>query len=205
MSSICSRRARFRHLPAARVDDDFYADGSVRQIAPLSPALHLARAECWSSPSGSLSASSRRPRRQSAALSFLAQVAGRAFPASFSTTCADLSACSESIRYSISFPHSPSASQFVRPTRWSWARAATWVNSRFAMPIVCRPVRYPCRSGGDRGHRRQSVVVSAVRPQVLPRAAGAWLPDAMARRDEIERFSVATPRAIFLFPAELLR
>ena len=28
-------------FPAARVDDDFYADGSVRQIAPLSPALHL--------------------------------------------------------------------------------------------------------------------------------------------------------------------
>lgn len=28
-------------FPAARVGDDFYADGSVRQIAPLSPALHL--------------------------------------------------------------------------------------------------------------------------------------------------------------------
>jgi NTE family protein len=28
-------------FPAARVADDFYADGSVRQIAPLSPALHL--------------------------------------------------------------------------------------------------------------------------------------------------------------------
>jgi NTE family protein len=28
-------------FPAARVDDDYYADGSMRQIAPLSPALHL--------------------------------------------------------------------------------------------------------------------------------------------------------------------
>ena len=28
-------------FPAVRVDDDFYMDGSVRQIAPLSPALHL--------------------------------------------------------------------------------------------------------------------------------------------------------------------
>ena len=28
-------------FPAARVGEDFYADGSVRQIAPLSPALHL--------------------------------------------------------------------------------------------------------------------------------------------------------------------
>jgi NTE family protein len=28
-------------FPAARVDDDFYADGSVRQLTPLSPALHL--------------------------------------------------------------------------------------------------------------------------------------------------------------------
>src|SRR6266436_1546 len=28
-------------FPAARVGDDYYADGSVRQIAPLSPALHL--------------------------------------------------------------------------------------------------------------------------------------------------------------------
>jgi len=28
-------------FPAARVDDDFYMDGSVRQITPLSPALHL--------------------------------------------------------------------------------------------------------------------------------------------------------------------
>jgi NTE family protein len=28
-------------FPAARVDDDFYADGSVRHLTPLSPALHL--------------------------------------------------------------------------------------------------------------------------------------------------------------------
>lgn len=28
-------------FPATRVDDDFYMDGSVRQITPLSPALHL--------------------------------------------------------------------------------------------------------------------------------------------------------------------
>ena len=28
-------------FPAVRIDDDFYMDGSVRQIAPLSPALHL--------------------------------------------------------------------------------------------------------------------------------------------------------------------
>ena len=28
-------------FPAARVDSDYYMDGSVRQIAPLSPALHL--------------------------------------------------------------------------------------------------------------------------------------------------------------------
>ncbi len=28
-------------FPAARIADDYYADGSVRQIAPLSPALHL--------------------------------------------------------------------------------------------------------------------------------------------------------------------
>ena len=28
-------------FPAGRIDEDFYMDGSVRQIAPLSPALHL--------------------------------------------------------------------------------------------------------------------------------------------------------------------
>jgi len=28
-------------FPAARIDDDYYADGSMRQIAPISPALHL--------------------------------------------------------------------------------------------------------------------------------------------------------------------
>jgi NTE family protein len=28
-------------FPAGRIDDDFFMDGSVRQIAPLSPALHL--------------------------------------------------------------------------------------------------------------------------------------------------------------------
>ena len=28
-------------FPAARIDDDFYMDGSVRRITPLSPALHL--------------------------------------------------------------------------------------------------------------------------------------------------------------------
>ena len=28
-------------FPAGRIDEDYYMDGSVRQIAPLSPALHL--------------------------------------------------------------------------------------------------------------------------------------------------------------------
>jgi NTE family protein len=28
-------------FPAARIDDDYYMDGSVRQLAPLAPALHL--------------------------------------------------------------------------------------------------------------------------------------------------------------------
>jgi NTE family protein len=28
-------------FPAVRIDDDYYGDGSMRQIAPLSPALHL--------------------------------------------------------------------------------------------------------------------------------------------------------------------
>jgi NTE family protein len=28
-------------FPAVRVGDDYYMDGSVRQITPLSPALHL--------------------------------------------------------------------------------------------------------------------------------------------------------------------
>jgi NTE family protein len=28
-------------FPAVRIDNDYYGDGSMRQIAPLSPALHL--------------------------------------------------------------------------------------------------------------------------------------------------------------------
>lgn len=72
-------------FPAAPVGDDFYADGSVRQIAPLSPALHLGARRMLVIAVGQFAGQQPAPgqARQQPRYPSFAQVAGHALSSIF--------------------------------------------------------------------------------------------------------------------------
>lgn len=72
-------------FPAARVGDDYYADGSMRQIAPLSPALHLGARRILVVAVGQFAGqqSPAGPRARAPRYPSFAQVAGHALSSIF--------------------------------------------------------------------------------------------------------------------------
>jgi NTE family protein len=71
-------------FPAARIGDDWYADGSMRQIAPISPALHLGARRILVIGVGQFTGSAPRPQRAGPApYPSFAQVAGHALSSIF--------------------------------------------------------------------------------------------------------------------------
>jgi NTE family protein len=68
-------------FPAGRIDEDFYMDGSVRQIAPLSPALHLGATRIVVLAVGQFAG--QRPPSGPAQYPSFAQVAGHALSSVF--------------------------------------------------------------------------------------------------------------------------
>jgi NTE family protein len=70
-------------FPAGRIDDDFYMDGSVRQIAPLSPALHLGAKRIVVLAVGQFSGQRNDPEKTTTHYPSFAQVAGHALSSVF--------------------------------------------------------------------------------------------------------------------------
>jgi NTE family protein len=68
-------------FPASRIDEDYYMDGSVRQIAPLSPALHLGATRIVVLAVGQFAG--QRPVNGPAQYPSFAQVAGHALSSVF--------------------------------------------------------------------------------------------------------------------------
>ena len=68
-------------FPAGRIDEDYYMDGSVRQIAPLSPALHLGATRIVVLAVGQFAG--QRPIAEPAQYPSFAQVAGHALSSVF--------------------------------------------------------------------------------------------------------------------------
>jgi NTE family protein len=68
-------------FPAGRIDEDYYMDGSVRQIAPLSPALHLGATRIVVLAVGQFAG--QRPATGPAPYPSFAQVAGHALSSVF--------------------------------------------------------------------------------------------------------------------------
>jgi NTE family protein len=70
-------------FPAGRIDDDFYMDGSVRQIAPLSPALHLGAKRIVVLAVGQFSGQRNEAAKAATQYPSFAQVAGHALSSVF--------------------------------------------------------------------------------------------------------------------------
>jgi NTE family protein len=70
-------------FPAVRIDDDYYMDGSVRQITPLSPALHLGARRMLVIAVGQFAGQRPEPASVAAAYPSFAQVAGHALSSIF--------------------------------------------------------------------------------------------------------------------------
>jgi NTE family protein len=71
-------------FPAGRIGDDYFADGSVRQIAPLSPALHLGARRILVIAVGRFTGQTPTPRqREAPSYPSFAQVAGHALSSIF--------------------------------------------------------------------------------------------------------------------------
>ena len=161
-------------FPAVRIDDDYYVDGSMRQIAPLSPALHLGARRIlviavgqFTGGQGALArhvgpARTRRSRRSRAT---------RCRASSSTTWAPTSSAC----RRSISCVDADSGGVAARAScDIAHVDALVLAPARdigaMALPHADRlptGVRYLLRGlGGDTRHRREPSFVPAVRPRL---------------------------------------
>ncbi|MEO8977087.1 MAG: patatin-like phospholipase family protein, partial [Casimicrobiaceae bacterium] len=70
-------------FPAARIGDDYYMDGSVRQIAPLAPALHLGARRLFVLAVGQFFGGTARPTPEAPAYPSFAQTASHALSSVF--------------------------------------------------------------------------------------------------------------------------
>jgi NTE family protein len=68
-------------FPAVRLNREWFGDGSMRQIAPISPAIHLGADKILVIGAGRMSAENARPRSE--AYPSLAQIAGHALSSIF--------------------------------------------------------------------------------------------------------------------------
>jgi NTE family protein len=198
-------------FPAARVGDDFYADGSVRQIAPLSPALHLDARRMLVIAVGQFlgQAVPEHPRAQPHYPSF-AQVAGHALSSIFLDNLgADLerlqrlNAVLNLVPRAVQKAHPEIAhvdALVMGPTR-DLGRLAT--EYAYRLP---RGVRYLLRGlGATEGTGSNLLSYLLFDRQYCRELLALGYSDAMTRRDEIEAFLGGdTAGYLPFFPAQLL-
>lgn len=199
-------------FPAARVGDDFYADGSVRQIAPLSPALHLGARRLLVIAVGQFvgqqpaPGTAHRPHYPS-----FAQVAGHALSSIFLDNLgADLERMQRLNRVLSLVSHPV---QETHPEIFNVSALVIGPSrdlGQLAIPFAGRlpaGVRYLLRGlGGTEGTGANFLSYLLFDRQYCRELLKLGYSDALARRDEIEAF-LAGETASYLpfFPAELLR
>ena len=182
-STICWRRRRFRSSSRpARIGDDFFADGSVRQIAPLSPAaapgcaahpgrrrrpIHGADADASTSAGAPPTRRSRRPRATRCPRSSSTTSAPTSSGCSGSTTCSSLVPRERQQRHP-EIAHVDA--MVIGPSRDLGAMAvpyAALAAARRALPAA-RPRQH-------RGNGRQPAVVPAVRQTLYAARCSSWV------------------------------
>ncbi len=199
-------------FPAARVGDDFYADGSVRQIAPLSPALHLGARRMLVIAVGQFVGQQAAPEQLHAPPHYpsFAQVAGHALSSIFLDNLgADLerlqrlNAVLNLVPRAVQDAHPEIAhvdALVVGPTR-DLGRLATEYAHRLP-----RGVRYLLHGlGATAGTGANLLSYLLFDRRYCRELLALGYADAMARRDEIESFLGGdTAGYLPLLPAQLL-
>lgn len=198
-------------FPAERVGNDFFADGSVRQITPLSPALHLGARRIFVVPVGQFTGQRPRTWPDSGPLypSF-AQVAGHALSSIFLDNLgADLERLQRLNQVLHLVPeerqlHHPEVAHIdalvLSPSLDLGAMAVPYASQ------LPSGVRYLLHGLGSTEGTGASLLSYLLFERGYTRALlDLGFRDAMARRDEIEAF-LAPEGARFdpLFPAELI-
>jgi NTE family protein len=200
-------------FPAARVGDDFYADGSVRQIAPLSPALHLGARRMLVVAVGQFVGQQPSPGQAHKPLHYpsFAQVAGHALSSIFLDNLgADLERLQRLNRVLGLVPHKIQESHpenvhvdalVVGPSRDLGQLAIRYADR---LPTG---VRYLLRGlGATEGTGANLLSYLLFDRKYCRELLALGYSDALARRDEIEAFLGGDSAGYLpLFPADLLR
>ncbi len=136
-------------FPAVRVGTDYYMDGSVRQIAPLAPALHLGASRVLVIAVGQFTGQTGAP--VVARYPSLGQIAGHALSSVFlDNLAADLERLHTINRLADIARSAPNARRDVAcgtSTCWSSRRVATLARLRCATPAGCRTASGTCCAG----------------------------------------------------------
>jgi NTE family protein len=199
-------------FPATRVRNDFYADGSVRQIAPLSPALHLGARRMLIVAVGQFAGQRPAADHRPAAPHYpsFAQVAGHALSSIFLDNLgADLermqrlNAVLNLVPREVQHRHPEIAhidALVIGPTQ-DLGRLATHYAHRLPSGV-----RYLLHGlGATEGTGANLLSYLLFDREYCRELLALGYADAMARRDEIEAFLVGDSAGFLpLFPAELL-
>jgi NTE family protein len=199
-------------FPAERVGDDYYADGSVRQIAPLSPALHLGARRLLVIAVGQFVGQQRVPGAANKAPRYpsFAQVAGHALSSIFLDNLgADLERMQRLNRVLTLVPHT------VQETHPEIFHVDTLVIGptrdlgQLAIPHASRlpkGVRFLLRGlGAIEGTGANLLSYLMFDRKYCRELLALGYADALARRDEIEAFLAGdTAGYLPFFPADLL-
>jgi NTE family protein len=195
-------------FPAGRIGDDYFADGSVRQLAPLSPALHLGARRILVIAVGQFSGQQANQHHPADYPSF-AQMAGHALASVFLDNLgADLERLQRLNHVLNLVPPERQARHpeiahidalVLSPSRDIGAMARPYAGE------LPRGVRYLLRGLGSTEGTGASLLSYLLFDRRYTRALiDLGYDDAMARRDEIEAFLAADgPRYEPLFPPEL--
>ena len=183
-------------FPAVRLDGDWYMDGSVRQLTPLSPALHLGARRVLVLAVGQFAGQRAAPQPQSAYPSF-AQTAGHALSSIFLDNLgADLERLHQLNRLASVVPPDELARRglklghvdalVIAPTRDLGETALAFADQ---LPAG---VRYMLRGfGSTRGTGANLTSYLLFQPGFVRALLALGYADAMARRDELDVFLTA--------------
>ena len=180
-------------FPAGRIDEDYYMDGSVRQIAPLSPALHLGATRIVVLAVGQFAG--QRPAGGPAPYPSFAQVAGHALSSVFLDNMgADIERLSQYNRMIDQLP--PAAAREAHGLRVNHVDAFVLAPSRDVAGLALQyvntlpsGVRAVLRGFGSTQGAGANLTSYLLFDRQFCRALLALgYQDAMARRDELEAF-----------------
>jgi NTE family protein len=191
-------------FPAGRIDEDYFMDGSVRQIAPLSPALHLGATRIVVLAVGQFAG--QRPASGPAQYPSFAQVAGHALSSVFLDNMgADIERLTQ---YNRMIDPLPAAAREMNGLRLNHVDAFVLSPSRDVASLALKfvdtlpgAVRAVLRGFGSTQGTGANLTSYLLFDRGFCRALlDLGYEDAMARRDELEAFLAGESAGFLPFP-----